>query len=98
MAKIRTRSRSWLWLIRVIGVIVPRRLRADWREEWEAELNHREQLLAEWDRLDWRNKLNLLGAAPARFRMYCRYNYEGWRIKCFKTCVSAFECCSSTKA
>jgi hypothetical protein len=27
-----------LWLIRVIGVIVPRRLRADWRQEWEAEL------------------------------------------------------------
>ena len=42
----------WLWLIRVIGVIVPRRLRADWRQEWEAELRHRETLLAEWDKLD----------------------------------------------
>jgi len=30
------RFRFWLWLIRVIGVIVPRRLRADWRQEWEA--------------------------------------------------------------
>ena len=43
-----TRFRFWLWLINLIGVIVPRRLRADWRQEWEAELRHRELLLAEW--------------------------------------------------
>ncbi len=49
-----------LWLIRVIGVIVPRSLRADWRQEWEAELRHRELLLEEWDRLDWRSKFELL--------------------------------------
>src|SRR5262245_36537897 len=55
-----TRCRFWLWLIRVIGVIVPRRLRADWRQEWEAELRYRERLLAEWDRLEWRNKFALL--------------------------------------
>ncbi len=48
-----TRFRFWLWLIRVIGVIVPRRLRADWRQEWEAELRHREEMLAEWDRLNY---------------------------------------------
>jgi hypothetical protein len=29
-------------LVRSIGVIVPRRLRADWRQEWEAELRFRE--------------------------------------------------------
>src|SRR5262245_61933438 len=56
-----------LWLIRVIGVIVPRRLRADWRQEWEAELRYRERLLAEWDRLDWRNKLELLRRSLAAF-------------------------------
>jgi len=49
-----------LWLIKFIGVIVPRRLRSDWRQEWEAELLFRETLLAEWDRLDWRNKFDLL--------------------------------------
>ena len=48
----RERVRPHLWLIRAIGVIVPRHLRADWRQEWEAELRHRERLLAEWDRLD----------------------------------------------
>src|SRR5262245_18162344 len=49
-----------LWLIHFIGVIVPRRLRADWRQEWEAELRYRATLLAEWDRLDWRAKRVLL--------------------------------------
>ncbi|MBO0797678.1 MAG: M24 family metallopeptidase, partial [Blastocatellia bacterium] len=49
-----------LWLIRLIGVIVPRRLRADWRQEWEAELRYREMQLTEWDNLNWRNKLALL--------------------------------------
>src|SRR5882672_835018 len=56
----KTRARPWLWLLRLIGVIVPRRLRADWRQEWEAELRYRETLLAEWDKLDWRARLDLL--------------------------------------
>jgi len=61
------RFRFWLWLIRVVGVIVPRRLRADWRQEWEAELRHREALLAEWERLDWRNKVDLLWRSTSAF-------------------------------
>jgi hypothetical protein len=40
-------SRPHLWLIAVVGVIAPRRLRADWRQEWEAELRYREELLAD---------------------------------------------------
>ena len=36
------RARPYLWLIGFVGVPVPRRLRADWRQEWEAE----------WNRLD----------------------------------------------
>src|SRR5262245_4718419 len=55
-----TRFRFWLWLIRVIGVIVPRRLRADWRREWEVELQYREMLVSQWGKLDWRGKLSLL--------------------------------------
>jgi putative ABC transport system permease protein len=47
-------------LIALIGLIVPRRLRAGWRQEWEAELQYRERLLARWNRLDWPNKLELL--------------------------------------
>jgi putative ABC transport system permease protein len=59
--------RPHLWLIRFIGVIVPRRLRADWKQEWEAELQHREALLAEWERLKWQNKLNLLWRSTSAF-------------------------------
>jgi len=33
MADVTRTTRFWLWLIRAIGVIVPRRLRADWRQE-----------------------------------------------------------------
>ncbi|HZS06020.1 MAG TPA: ABC transporter permease [Blastocatellia bacterium] len=62
-----TRFRFWLWLVALVGVIVPRRLRADWRQEWEAELRHREALLAEWDRLDWKNKLDLLWRSTSAF-------------------------------
>src|SRR5215510_16097626 len=63
----KTRFRFWLWLIRVIGVIVPRRLRADWRQEWEAELRSREATLADWDRLGCRNKFDLLRRSVGAF-------------------------------
>ena len=66
-SKQKTRFRFWLWLIRIIGVIVPRRLRADWQHEWEAELQHRELLLADWDRLNWRNKFGLLYRSSSAF-------------------------------
>src|SRR5215475_2420270 len=45
----------------------PRRLRANWRREWEAELGHREELLAEWDRLDWHSKIDLLRRSTSAF-------------------------------
>jgi predicted permease len=59
--------RPHLRLIALIGSIVPRRLRADWRQEWETELCHRERLLADWDRLDWRNRLDLLRRSSSAF-------------------------------
>jgi putative ABC transport system permease protein len=63
----RVRFRFWLWLIRVIGVIVPRRLRADWKQEWEAELRHRELLLADWDKLNWKTKVDLFQRSLGAF-------------------------------
>ena len=53
-------SRPWLWFITFIGVIVPQRLRADWRQEWEAELRYREDQLSRWQQLRWQAKLDLL--------------------------------------
>jgi len=63
----RNNRRIHLWLIRFIGLIVPRRLRADWRQEWEAELRSSEMLLAEWDNLNRRNKLDLLRRSLGAF-------------------------------
>jgi len=62
-----TRFRFWLLSVRVIGVLVPRRLRADWRQEWEAELRYREALLAEWERLDFPRKLELFRRSTSAF-------------------------------
>src|SRR5258706_7853988 len=59
--------RPHLWLIRVIGVIVPVRLRADWRQEWEAELRYRELLLADWDKLNCKTKFDLLRRSLGAF-------------------------------
>jgi predicted permease len=53
-------SRPHLAVIAAIGMIVPRRMRAEWREEWEAELGHRERRLAQWNRLDAQHRRDLL--------------------------------------
>ena len=67
-ANLTTRFRFWLWLIRVIGVIVPRRLRADWLQEWKAELSYREMLLGDWDKLNRAAKLDLFWRSLGAFR------------------------------
>src|SRR5687767_9709078 len=93
-----TRFRFWLWLIRLIGVIVPRRLRADWRQEWEAELRHRELTLADWDRLTWRNKLDLLWRSTSAFWDALCCKHTDGRTRCFKTCGTASGCWLRTRA
>jgi predicted permease len=57
-----------LWLIRLIGLIVPRQFRYDWRHEWEAELFHHESILAKWRRLDWRDRWDLLKHSAGALR------------------------------
>src|SRR6266545_4125893 len=76
--------RPHLWLIALLGVIAPRRLRADWRQEWEAELRYRERLLAEWDRLDWRNKLELLRRSASAFWDALWLQPERWEDEMFQ--------------
>src|SRR5216110_2178042 len=66
-SRVITRYRFWLWLIRLIGVIVPRRLRADWRQEWEAELRCRKSLLADWDNHNWKTKFDLVRRSLGAF-------------------------------
>src|SRR5262249_15492118 len=55
------------WLMALVGSIVQRRLRADWRQEWEAELRYRENLLSQWDRLNWKSRLNLCNRSLGAF-------------------------------
>jgi predicted permease len=59
--------RPYLWLITLVTVIVPGRFRSDWRQEWESELRHREALLKEWEKLNWRTKLGLLRRSLGSF-------------------------------
>jgi predicted permease len=56
-----------VWLVRFVGLIVPCSLRADWRQEWEAELSYREAMLADWDKLNWKTKLDLLRRSLSSF-------------------------------
>jgi predicted permease len=63
----KVRLKPHLWMIRLIGVIVPRRFRARWHQEWAAELEYREELLARWDKLNWQNKLELLWRSLGAF-------------------------------
>jgi len=63
----RKHFRFWMWLIKIMGVIVPRRLRADWKQEWDAELRTRELLLNDWDKLNWTSKLDLLRRSLGAF-------------------------------
>jgi len=62
-----SKARFWYWTIRILGVIVPRRLRAGWQQEWEAELQHRELLLTEWDRLQWPARMDLFWRSTSAF-------------------------------
>lgn len=59
--------RPHLQVISLITLTIPRRLRRDWRQEWEAEFIHREGLLSDWDRLNWRSRLGLLWRSSSAF-------------------------------
>jgi predicted permease len=59
--------RFHLWLINFFGRVVPRRLRSDWRQEWLAELRYRESLLANWDNLNWKMRIDLIRRSLGAF-------------------------------
>lgn len=65
--KRRRAGRPDLWMIRFLSLIVPRRLRVEWKEEWEAELENRSARLDEWRRLDARAKRELLHRSVGAF-------------------------------
>src|SRR5437762_4418533 len=78
------KAKPYFWLINFIGVIVPRRLRADWRQEWEAELRYREELLAEWDKLNWQAKFDLLRRTAGAFWNALLLQPKRWEDEMFQ--------------
>jgi predicted permease len=74
----------WLSLIRLIGVLVPRRLRSDWRQEWEAELRYREAVLEDWDQLNRRTKLDLLWRSAGAFADALWLQPKRWEDEMFQ--------------
>jgi putative ABC transport system permease protein len=48
------------WIIRVVSAFIPKRLRTEWRREWEAELLHQESAFANWNRPRWRTRMDLV--------------------------------------
>jgi predicted permease len=60
--------RPYLWLIKLVSLIVPRRFRIEWKQEWEAELRYRESRLERRQKLDWPNRFDLLRRSSGSFR------------------------------
>lgn len=56
-----------LRIIHLIAPLVPRRFRDRWRQEWVAEIEHRESLLSRWRRFDQRDKLETAQRALGAF-------------------------------
>jgi putative ABC transport system permease protein len=56
------------WLIRLASRIVPRRLRAEWTQEWVSELHHRETRLDAWDASVPRARRDLVRRSLGAFR------------------------------
>ena len=42
------RLRPHRWIIRIVSAFVPKRLRGDWRREWESELEYQEEQSTKW--------------------------------------------------
>ena len=57
----------YLWIIRVISLLVPKESRLEWRREWEAEIVSRWLLLREGERLDAHSKLDLFKRVQGSF-------------------------------
>ncbi|HKY03949.1 MAG TPA: ABC transporter permease [Blastocatellia bacterium] len=74
----RSSFRPYLWLIKIVSLIVPARLRPDWRREWISELQHREARLRTWRRLDWRARLDLVKRSLGAFSDALWYQGHRW--------------------
>ena len=56
----RRELRPHRWIIHVVSAFIPKRLRTEWRREWDAELAHQEAEVANWRAPGWRTRLLLV--------------------------------------
>ena len=56
----RRELRPHQWIIHVVSAFIPKRLRTEWRREWDAELAHQEAEVANWRAPGWRTRLLLV--------------------------------------
>jgi predicted permease len=59
--------RTYLWMIRVVSLLVPKRFRTGWRQEWEAELLHREEVITRWQKSNAKVGFDLLKHSSGSF-------------------------------
>lgn len=59
--------RIYSWFITCASLIVPRRFRAEWKEEWEAEIACRLEQLQKWRQINYRTRFDLLSRCRGAF-------------------------------
>ena len=48
------------WIVLVVSAFIPKRLRNEWRREWDAELSYQEAEISNWQAPGWRTRLLLV--------------------------------------
>src|SRR5947209_12083327 len=61
-------GKLYRFLVNLASLIVPRSQRADWKQEWNAELTHRWSLLHKWRALNVKNQFDLFNRCRGAFR------------------------------
>jgi predicted permease len=59
--------RLYLWTIWAVSLFVPKRFRTGWKQEWEAELLHREEVISQWRRSNAKVEFDLLKHSSGSF-------------------------------
>jgi putative ABC transport system permease protein len=60
--------RPYLSFVAAVSLFVPKRFRKGWKQEWQAELKHREALLQKWQKLNLKNRFYLLKQSTGSVR------------------------------
>ncbi len=76
--------KPYLWLISAISLLVPGRFRRGWKQEWVAELRHREAVLRRWQKLDLKARHELLKRSMGALRDALWLQPQRWEDEMFQ--------------